>query len=111
MAKSLLRLQARELRNKGESVRSIAKQLHVAKSTASLWVRDVILSVEQLEHLRLQHVTGSEKGRLLGALKQKNERISRINLGIMEGKKLLKHLPNKAFFTTGIALYWAEGNK
>lgn len=111
MAKSLLRFQARELRNKGESVRSIAKQLHVAKSTASLWVRDIVLSIEQLEHLRLQHITGSEKGRLLGALRQKNDRISRINLGITEGKKILEHIPDRAFFTAGIALYWAEGNK
>lgn len=59
----------------------------------------------------MKHLQGSEKGRLLGALRQKNERLSRINTGVNEGKKILYSLPDKAILTAGIALYWAEGNK
>ncbi len=52
MAKPLLRLKAREMRAKGESVKVIARKLNVGKSTASYWVRDIILLVEQLESLK-----------------------------------------------------------
>ncbi len=111
MAKSGLRLKARELRSKGVSVKSIARKLGVAKSSASLWVRDIILSVEQLERLRQQGIKGSEKGRLLGALKQKQDRLARIEKGIVKGKQTLIKLNKREILLTGIALYWAEGTK
>lgn len=111
MAKSDLRLKARDLRSKGVSVKSIARKLGVAKSTASLWVRDIILSVEQLEQLKRQSIKGSERGRLLGALKQKQDRIARIKKGTVNGKKVLKKLNKREILLTGIALYWAEGTK
>lgn len=111
MAKSLLRLQARELRSKGVSVRDIASRLGVAKSSASLWVRDIILSVEQLERLRQQNIKGGERGRLLGALKQKQDRLRRIERGIVSGKRIIKRLNKRELLLTGVALYWAEGTK
>ena len=52
MAKYELRIKARELRTSGESVRNITKKLTVSKGTASIWVRDIILTVDQLEKLR-----------------------------------------------------------
>ena len=111
MAKSDERLKARELRKIGVSVKSIAKQLHVAKSTASLWVRDIILSVEQLEQLRQQSIKGGERGRLLGALKQKNDRLLRIKTGEDKGKLLVGGLNQRELLLIGTALYWAEGTK
>lgn len=111
MAKSQERLQARELRRIGISVKSIAKRLHVAKSTASLWVRDIILSVEQLEQLRQQSIKGGERGRLLGTLKQKNDRLQRIKIGEEKGKVLVGDLNNRELLLIGAALYWAEGTK
>ena len=111
MAKYQQRIQARELRSKGVSVKTIAKELGVAKSTASLWVRDIVLSTNQLEQLRRQKIEGGEKGRLLGSLKQKNARIERVRQGKILGEKLLGTFSKKEFFTAGIALYWAEGNK
>lgn len=111
MAKSLLRIKARKLRKSGASVKDIARRLSVSKSTASLWVRDIILSLEQLEKLRNQSIKGAERGRLLGSLKQKQERLKRIEEGKITGAKILNSLSEKEFFTSGIALYWAEGNK
>lgn len=111
MAKFQQRLQARVLRKNGVSVKSIAKQLHVAKSTASLWVRDIILSVEQLEYLRQQSIKGGERGRLLGALKQKNDRLIRIQTGENTGKMLVDTLNTRELLLIGTALYWAEGTK
>ncbi len=111
MAKSLERIRARELRKQGVSVREIAKILHVSKSSASLWVRDIILSLEQLEKLRQQNIKGGEKGRILGALKQKNDRLQRIKEGVEKGKRKFPNLTNRELFIAGIALYWAEGTK
>jgi len=111
MAKSKERLKARELRRIGISVKSIAKQLHVAKSTASLWVRDIVLSVEQLEQLRQQGIKGGERGRLLGTLRQKNDRLQRIKIGEENGKMLVGNLSTRELLLIGSALYWAEGTK
>ena len=111
MAKSIERIKARELRKKGISVAQIAKIVAVSKSTVSLWVRDIILSLEQLEQLRRQNIKGGEKGRILGALKQKNDRLKRIQDGILNGRKVFTSLNKRELLIAGISLYWAEGTK
>ncbi len=111
MAKSELRIKARKMREKGESVKAIARLLGVSKSSVSLWVRDIILTFEQYQTLQKRSIKGGEKGRIIGAFIQKKRRLDTIiqmeNLGI---QKFLK-LSDKEFFTAGIALYWAEGTK
>lgn len=111
MAKSAERIKARELRKKGISVAKIAKTLRVSKSSASIWVRDIILNLEQLEKLKQQNIIGGEKGRILGALKQKHDRLKRIAIGIEKGKQAFPKLTMRELFIAGIALYWAEGTK
>lgn len=111
MAKSLLRIKARNLRSKGESVKEISKKLYIAKSTVSLWVRDIILSVEQLEKLKQRSIKGGELGRLKGALMQKNRRLELVMKYREQGIKRLKNISENEFFVAGLALYWAEGSK
>ena len=111
MAKSKERLLARKLRQNGISVRKIAKKLKVSKGTASRWVSDIVLSVKQLEKLRHDNIVGSEKGRLLGSLKQKQARLKRIEQGITLGKQNLTKLTRRELLAVGVALYWAEGSK
>lgn len=111
MAKSLLRLKAIKLRSKGISVIEIAKELGVSKSTASLWGRDVILSVEQLEKLRHRSIMGSELSRLKGALSQKHKRLEKIEKYINEGVAKLEILTDKEYLIAGLAIYWGEGGK
>ena len=111
MAKSKEKLLARELRRKGLSVLVIAKNLHVSKSTASLWTKDISLTVQQLEQLKQRTIRGAERGRLLGAERQKNDRLKRIADGNEYGNKRINSLIKNEFFIAGIALYWAERNK
>jgi hypothetical protein len=111
MAKSIERLKARSMRQQGESVKIIAKSLGVAKSTVSLWVRDIILSVDQMENLKHRIIKGGELGRLKGCLKQKEGRLIRINEGIKKGQATFKSLTSRELFIAGISLYWAEGTK
>jgi transcriptional regulator with XRE-family HTH domain len=111
MAKYNLRLQAREMRRKGESLGVIAKKLGVAKSTLSLWVRDITLTVEQIEKLRKYVIEAGEVGRLKGALLHKNMRIEKQNRYKAEGLQKFSNISDNELFVAGIALYWAEGSK
>jgi len=111
MAKSLLRIKARQLRSKGESVKGIAEKIKVAKSTVSLWVRDIILSPKQLENLQKRALKGAELGRLKGALKQKETRLKIVEENKRLGIKIIKKLNKRELLIAGTALYWAEGAK
>lgn len=111
MSKSLLHIQARELRNKGESVKNIAQTLGVSRGTASHWVRDMILTVEQLEALRQSSIKGSELGRLRGSLIQKERRLKIIEDAAIRGRDQLTNLSDREFLIAGVALYWGEGCK
>jgi transposase-like protein len=111
MAKYELRLKARKMRLEGKSVREIAQILGVARGTSSLWVRDIILSVEQLERLRRREIVGSERGRIIGALVQKRRRLEKIEKMKKEGIKRIGEIKENDLFILGLALYWAEGCK
>lgn len=111
MANYGLRIRARQLRSQGFSVKSISAQLGIAKSTASIWVRDVILTVEQLQALKLAEIKGAELGRLRGSLSQKNKRLSTISKYIYDGKKSIKTITMQELLLVGLALYWSEGSK
>lgn len=111
MAKYLLRLKARELRNQGLSIRDIALQLKVSKSSVSYWVRDIILTVEQLEKLRRSELSGWEKGRLKSRQIKKEKRERLLLTFIRNGVEHFSYLNKKEFFIVGLALYWAEGGK
>jgi transcriptional regulator with XRE-family HTH domain len=111
MAKYLLRQKARELRGKGISVKTIAEELGVSKGTVSLWVRDIILSIEQMEKLKNSALRGAELGRLKSALLQKNRRLKIIYDAKQLGVQQLSKLTDREFLIAGVALYWGEGSK
>lgn len=111
MAKSLLRLEARKLRKKGVSVKKIAQYLKVAKSSASIWTRDIILTVEQLENLKKSSLEGAERGRLKNALLQKEKWRKNMEEFKKSGIENIGKLTDKEFLIAGLALYWGEGYK
>src|SRR3989344_6170938 len=111
MAKSALRLKAREFRKKGQSIGAIARVLELAKSTASLWCRYIELSTWQIEKLLANKENGLRLGQINGALVQKNRRIEKINFYEKEGREKFKDFSREEFFTAGVALYLGEGSK
>lgn len=111
MAKSVLRLKARELRQHGFGMKEISRILNAPKSTVSGWVRDINLTIEQLEQFKQRSIKGSERGRLLGALSQKQRRLDRVEKYINEGKSKLASLTKNEFLIAGLAIYWGEGSK
>lgn len=111
MAKSILRLRARELRKAGQSIGAIAEVLVIAKSTVSLWCRDIELSMEQIKKLLANKENGLRLGQINGALAQKNRRIEKTKFYEREGLERFKNLSKEEFFTAGVALYLGEGAK
>lgn len=111
MVKFELKLQAKKRRSEGESVNVIAKDIGVAKSTVSLWVRDVILTVEQLENLKQRSIKGAELGRLKGAFIQKQRRLDKIKNYRRLGIEQIANLNDRELLIAGTSLYWAEGSK
>lgn len=111
MSKSPLHIQALELRRSGISVKEIAKRLGIAKSTTSLWVRNVILSVEQLEQLRQKSIKGAELGRTRGSLMQKNRRLEMIESNRKSALNLFGSISDRELDLIGTCLYWSEGSK
>lgn len=111
MAKSRERLLARELRRKGKSIREIAKQVYAARSTISLWCRDIVLTREQLDALVVRDRLGGAKGRIVAAELAKKRKNERINFNENVGHKRIGEISQRELFLIGIALYWAEGSK
>lgn len=111
MAKSALRLEAIRLRKSGDSVRSIALKLRVAKSTASLWTKHISLTIKQLERLHQRVIHGGELGRLRGALIQKERRVKKYLEEGLKIRNLIGKLSSREKLLIGAALYWAEGTK
>ncbi len=111
MAKYYLKIKARDLREKGVSVKQIAEELKISKSTVSIWVRDIILSIEQLEVLKQSSLRGAERGRLKSALLEKEKWNNALEEHKKLGRKVIGDLNNRELFIAGLALYWGEGSK
>ncbi len=111
MAKSRERLLARGLRRKGESIREIAQKVNIARSTVSLWCRDVVLTHDQLEALVERDKLGGARGRVVAAELSKNRKNERVSFNKNVGFERVGKISNRELFLIGIALYWAEGSK
>ncbi len=111
MAKSKQKIQARECRKNGESIKTIAKKLNVSSSTVSLWCRDIELTTEQIAKLEKQSKDPyyGRRSQYLSELKKKTANTVK---EIQETAKIeIGTLTPKEYLVSGIALYWAEGFK
>ena len=96
------REKARELRAQGMSLLGIAQELGVSKSSVSLWVRDMDVTIEQ------RRAGWWTKGNPHPATIRKNAQIERMN---QLGVERLGELDEQAFLAAGAALYAGEGSK
>jgi transposase-like protein len=97
---------ARELRRaEGASIKEIARRTGAAQSSISRWVRDIELTEEQREDLRIAAYNGHVKGRTMNARLRREARV----MAQEEGRMLAAQ--GDRLFVTGCMLYWAEGGK
>lgn len=100
---------ARKLRMGGYSIKEIAKTLNVAKSSVSVWVRDIELTPGQLKRLsNKSHQQEAIEKRRTTRLKNETEKRQAISYS---AQKEVKKLSSKELWFIGIMLYWAEGGK
>jgi predicted transcriptional regulator len=101
--------EAIKLREKGLSINEIARFIGVAKSSVSLWVRNVKLNFNQIDDLagrkyKREFIEKRRETRL------KNE-IAKRQITIDAAKKEIRKLSEKELWLIGVMLYWAEGGK
>ena len=92
--------QARQMRARNMTLQEIATELAVAKSSVSLWVRDVPFTPSKRR-------TGPQN-RSHPARAAKLAQIAQCNL---EGVERIGNLSDAAFLAAGVALYAGEGTK
>lgn len=107
IAKSKEKALAVALRRQGKTYREIRAQVPVAKSTISLWLREVGLAKEQKQRITEKRIAGQKKG----AAAKKQQRVERMGKIIEEARKEVGELSKRELWLIGVALYWAEGHK
>ncbi|MBA3872786.1 MAG: hypothetical protein H0X30_26935 [Anaerolineae bacterium] len=102
------REEARRLRREnGMAITDICKQLGVAKSSVSMWVRDIILTEEQQTALNKQHYAywAQTRGAHTNAIKGRERRV------IYQEEGRQKAREGDPLHLAGCMLYWGEGAK
>ncbi len=107
IAKIEERRQAIALRKQGMSLRDIVKIVPVAKSTLSLWLKQVQLSTPQKQRLTLKKRDAQARG----ALRRRTDRIASTNAIYMESEREVGEISKRELLLMGAMLYWAEGAK
>ncbi|MCA9355587.1 hypothetical protein KC865_03520 [Candidatus Kaiserbacteria bacterium] len=99
------------LRKKGLSYNEILKQVPVAKSSLSLWLKDLPLTVAEKRYLRKRCDTNISQGRIKAATAHHDNKLKRDGEIIKAAQTEFSSLATDPLFHVGIALYWAEGAK
>jgi transposase-like protein len=97
--------QAIRLRSEGKSVNEIAKELGVAKSSVSVWVREIVLTQEQKDRINKLSPRFPDlraKANRQRAFEQRSE---------YQSKGADKCDNASLLFIAGCMLYWGEGGK
>lgn len=96
---------ARELRALGWSVRQIAQELAVSRSSASVWVRDVPLGPEQ----RAELIRRARLGPIVSGERKAAAARERRAAWQDEGRR--RASSSDAAYAAGCMLFWAEGSR
>lgn len=100
-------------RKKGYSYNEIRVEVPVAKSTLSLWLRNVELSDEQVRQIKLRQFDKARKKWGVSSMGEWNRKKRQIQVSAIRGsaREEVASLSQSEFFVAGVMLYWAEGDK
>ena len=105
-----IKRQAIRLRRNGESLVTIARKLGIAKSTASLWLVNVLLPNAAARKIQKTIQNGRAKGLALMQVRRKTEQDARLK----EASKFInthRLYANKTYLRLiGALLFWCEGS-
>lgn len=109
MKKNIKIEKATELRRKGFSFREISEKLHIAKSTTSLWLRNVEVSKLGKKRLLKLGMDGRKKG-IETNLKKRSLESSNIKLRVKKYFSSISYSKVNPRIACAL-LYWGEGTK
>ena len=95
------------LRRKGLTYNEILKKIPVAKSTLSLWLREVGLARPQLQRISEKRKAAQKTG----AAAKRRIRVERTQRIHDMARKEIGNLSKRELYLVGATLYWAEGSK
>lgn len=99
------------LRKQGHTYKEILTRVPVAKSSLSLWLKDLPLTKAEKASLKDRKNSQITHGRIKAAGILRTKRLQREKIQFIEAKNIFTKYKNQPLFHTGIALYWAEGGK
>jgi hypothetical protein len=99
------RREARRLRALGWSVKEIERELDVARSSVSVWVRDIELGPEERQRLIARSRLGPYVASQRKAVRARAQRLTYQQ----EGRRHARERDDS--YAAGCMLYWAEGSK
>lgn len=111
MGKVALQERACDLRRRGFSIKAIEKELGISRSSASLWAREVTLTVKQIDKLYANKRTGALRGCFVAAVKKKEKTKVAISGANEAAAREIGVLSKRDRCIAGIALYLGEGDK
>lgn len=103
--------QAIALRQKGYTYNEILKQIPVAKSSLSLWLKDLPLTSQEKHYLNSKRASKMSAGRIRAAAANHQNLVNRRAIQAPQFKDKFSRYKNETLFQLGIGLYWAEGAK
>ncbi|MDI6734252.1 MAG: hypothetical protein QMD50_02030 [Patescibacteria group bacterium] len=105
---SCLKKNAIKLRKSGRSYNEIKKKINVSKSTLSLWLKNIPLSLTDKKRFYTKQIQILS----LGPKSQKERRAREIEKIIFEAEREINlPLNPETYRLMGASLYWAEGSK
>ncbi|MGX9918660.1 hypothetical protein ACWIG4_02290 [Streptomyces sp. NPDC002248] len=105
-ARTDARKKARELRRKGWTYNQIAQEVGCAKSSVSLWVRDLPRPAPNFASQ--ERAREAARTRWDPVLAEREEHRKRVK---EEARAEVGQLSDRELFLVGVGLYWAEGTK
>jgi hypothetical protein len=99
--------QAILLRKQGKTYAEILNSIPVAKSTLSLWLREVGIAKRQIQKLTHKRLAASKRG----GQARYQQRIYKYDELFNSAKSFITPISKKELFLIGVVLYWAEGSK
>ena len=101
----------RYLRQKGFSLGQIFQETNVPRTTIRTWIKDIVLSQNQVQVLKNRVQKALQKGRIESQRIQKDKRQENEKRLMKSGINEIGQLSPRDFLIAGTSLYWAEGFK
>jgi len=98
------------MRRAGASYNEILKEVLVAKSTLSAWLKDLPLTKNERLYLKKRTNHNISRGRVKAASENRAHRCERVRQLVVEQSQVFQKNVDDAMFHLGISLYWAEGS-